>query len=270
MKPRLAFGSAPVLGRHTRATSVRAIQLALDAGVRHFDTARSYGWGEAEKLLGEVIKHVPRDELFVVSKCGIVPVKRARWLGLAKTLARQIISAVPAISGPMRKAAAVSFQPARTYDVAVLEASFRTSLEELDTDYLDVLLLHNFEIGKDGVEEVVHWMRGLQQSGKIRKFGFAVGGDVVEAMDWLADKDLLDGAIIQTPLTPQLLQMPARYADQEMFVFSIFRCPDRELAATACDLRKLSALLSSKMRCGAIICSMFSEHHIRENAAALR
>lgn len=47
---------------------VTAVRLALEAGVRSFDTAELYGCGEAEKILGEAIKDIPREELFLASK----------------------------------------------------------------------------------------------------------------------------------------------------------------------------------------------------------
>ncbi|MFX6040902.1 aldo/keto reductase, partial [Acinetobacter baumannii] len=52
---RLGFGCAPMLGRVGRKDSLRALAIAYDNGIRHFDVARSYGFGEAEALLGEFL-----------------------------------------------------------------------------------------------------------------------------------------------------------------------------------------------------------------------
>ena len=54
--PALGFGCAPILGRVGERESVAALDHAYARGVRHFDVARSYGWGEAEGLLGGVGK----------------------------------------------------------------------------------------------------------------------------------------------------------------------------------------------------------------------
>lgn len=68
----------PVIGQGTWKTPLRsekgwddAVQ-ALRSGVgldlTHIDTAEMYGSGQAEELVGEAIKGLPRDDLFIVSK----------------------------------------------------------------------------------------------------------------------------------------------------------------------------------------------------------
>lgn len=72
------FGSTgvavPVLGQGTwqmegddRASAVRALQVGLDLGLTHVDTAELYGYGEVEELVAEAIAG-RRDEVFLVSK----------------------------------------------------------------------------------------------------------------------------------------------------------------------------------------------------------
>lgn len=260
--PALGFGTAPMLGRESRARSLAAIEAALAAGVRHFDTARSYGWGEAEGLLGEALKAVPREELTIVSKCGIVPVRRTRALGAAKAVARGLMGFAPGLV--RRAASSAGVQPSRSYDLGVLDASLRTSLAQLRTDYLDVLLLHNFDPRSGGIESVTEWMRGLQAAGTIRRYGFAVGPRLTEALEWLDAHGLREGAIVQAPLGIDMVRLPAKFREQELFVHSVFRGNARQ------DLRALGKLLAASSNCRAIIASMFSPEHIRANAAALR
>jgi diketogulonate reductase-like aldo/keto reductase len=45
-----------------------ALKLGLELGMTHIDTAEMYGEGLSEKVVGEVIKGFPRDQLFIVSK----------------------------------------------------------------------------------------------------------------------------------------------------------------------------------------------------------
>jgi aryl-alcohol dehydrogenase-like predicted oxidoreductase len=49
-------------------TDPAVYRAALDAGVNYIDTAHAYGDGEDEKLLGQAIKGIPRDELVIASK----------------------------------------------------------------------------------------------------------------------------------------------------------------------------------------------------------
>jgi len=52
----LGFGCAPILGSKNYKISKKAIELAMENGINHFDLARSYGYGEAENFVGKLIK----------------------------------------------------------------------------------------------------------------------------------------------------------------------------------------------------------------------
>lgn len=268
----LGFGTASVLGRHGRRDSTRAIQAALDLGIRHFDTARSYGWGEAEALLGQVLRTVPREELVIVSKCGLVPPRQSPLLRLAKAVGRQVVAWVPAArSRVVRLASSRAVQPTDTYDLETLQRSFRDSLAKLDTPYLDVLLLHNFQVGKPGLDDVVAWMRGLKASGEIRDYGFSVEGALLPSLAWLADAGLLEGAVIQTPLVDTLLHLPARFAAVAFIVHSPFRYLERaQETRPALTFADVLHEIADAVRCRAVVTSMFSQHHREENVAAAR
>ena len=45
-----------------------ASMLALDNGITLFDTANQYGAGEAERVLGEALRSVPRDRYLIATK----------------------------------------------------------------------------------------------------------------------------------------------------------------------------------------------------------
>lgn len=49
----LGLGCAAMLGRAGRRDSLAALGAAYDAGITFYDTARSYGYGACEGLLGE-------------------------------------------------------------------------------------------------------------------------------------------------------------------------------------------------------------------------
>jgi diketogulonate reductase-like aldo/keto reductase len=46
----------------------RAIRRGIELGMTHLDTAEMYGSGRVEELLGEAIRDVPRDALFIATK----------------------------------------------------------------------------------------------------------------------------------------------------------------------------------------------------------
>ncbi len=46
----------------------RAIRRGIELGMTHLDTAEMYGSGAVERILGEAIRDIPRDTLFITSK----------------------------------------------------------------------------------------------------------------------------------------------------------------------------------------------------------
>lgn len=50
------------------AADIRAIQNAINAGIKHIDTAELYGNGKTEELIGQAIKGYDTNKLFIASK----------------------------------------------------------------------------------------------------------------------------------------------------------------------------------------------------------
>src|SRR5690348_1908156 len=119
----LAFGCGSMLGRVGRRQSLRAIAQALDAGITHFDIARSYGYGEAEALLGEALKGARRDRVVIATKLGLAPPRAASWLRPLKPLARALIAATPGLRGTIRRGLAQR-APAERFSPGEARASF--------------------------------------------------------------------------------------------------------------------------------------------------
>ena len=110
------------------------IRTALEYGANFFDHADIYGGGTCEELFGKAIAGIPREELIIQSKCGIVPGKR--------------------------------------YDFSRehILRSVDESLKRLKVEYLDVLLLHRPDALMEP-EEVAEAFCELKASGKVRHFG---------------------------------------------------------------------------------------------------
>jgi D-threo-aldose 1-dehydrogenase len=73
MVSKLGLGGAPLAtyfwGNNPEAAR-SAVERALGAGIRHYDTAPLYGLGESERRLGDVLRHADRDQLVVGTKVG--------------------------------------------------------------------------------------------------------------------------------------------------------------------------------------------------------
>ena len=265
--PALGFGTAPILGRLSRRDSLRALEKAYELGVRHFDTARSYGWGEAEGVLGEFLADRPRGDVTLVTKCGILPQRRSSLLSASKAAARAMIKILPVSRRlVMRAASAPAFQPAYSYDVTVLRESVATSLNELRTPYVDVLLLHDYAPDQQGVEDVIELFRRLVQEGKARRYGFSVEGELLPALEHLEARGVLAEAVIQTPVTPELFAVAPSWRNVAIIAHSPFRAmaawPETD---GVCGLRGVLRALSHGCRCQAVVASMFTPAHIEVN-----
>lgn len=117
----------------------------LEMGVTTFDHANIYGGGQAEELFGKVLKAHPelRNQMEIVTKCGIVK-NLSDTTGLTPSYYNT------------------------TY--AHVVSSVEESLQRLQTDYIDILLIHRVDHLMD-YKETAKAFTDLRASGKVRYFG---------------------------------------------------------------------------------------------------
>ncbi|MCH7800897.1 MAG: aldo/keto reductase [Chloroflexi bacterium] len=138
----IGFGGWPMgkghYGSFDEDEVVRAIHSAIDNGITLFDTAAVYGWGEGEKLLGKALKG-RRDEVVLVSKGGL------SW---------------------DEPGAASQRDSSKEHLTRGLEESLRN----LQTDYLDLYLIHWPDESRP-YSEPMEAFAEFQSQGKIRYGG---------------------------------------------------------------------------------------------------
>lgn len=144
------------------------IETALESGINFFDHADIYTLGKAETVFGRYLKQFPaqRQQLIIQSKCAI---KLAQ----------------PGQTG--------QYDCSKQYILAAVNGT----LARLETDYLDLLLLHRPDPLLQA-EEVAAAFELLTQQGKVRHFG-------VSNMGWA-----------QLQLLQQYLSQPLRVNQLEM------------------------------------------------------
>lgn len=169
----LGFGCGGLLGRASRAESEIAVRAALDAGITFFDTARSYGYGKSEGLLGELLQG-ERHRLTICTKFGIVPAER-NWKSRLIPLARRAVKAFPALRKAAQTQAGTQL-PSSQFSLALLKASLETSLKELRTDYVDMLLMHAAPASVLAQDDLLDALGRLVESGKVNMAG--ISGDL--------------------------------------------------------------------------------------------
>lgn len=175
----LGFGCSGIMGRVGRRESLRALAAAWDAGVTFYDTARSYGYGESEAVLGEFLQG-RRGRAIVSTKFGILAGRQPFWKRAAKPIVRTVLSAVPSARGAVQKRIAREFT-ANRFTVAVLEQSLHESLRKLKTDYVDLLFLHQAEESVLERAELFSAIEKMIAAGKVRVAGISAEPQVIVA-----------------------------------------------------------------------------------------
>ena len=128
--------------------SLRALHCALDMGITLFDTAANYGAGFSERLLGKALKS-RRDRVVIATKFGY-----------------EVDEANKAV---------------RHYDADETDSDVATrllqdveaSLRRLDTDYIDIYLLHVWGLSIERALAAREILEKLVSQGKIRTYGWS-------------------------------------------------------------------------------------------------
>ena len=127
----------------------RQIDYALDHGLNYIDTSPAYCKGLSERATGLALSRHKRSEYFIATKLS-------------------------------------NFAPETWSREASIEM-FENSLRELQTDYVDYLLLHAIGMGDHGMKEfykryidngILDWLVEQKDKGRIRNLGFSYHGDV--------------------------------------------------------------------------------------------
>ncbi len=174
----LGLGCAAMMGSASRRESLAALAAAYDSGINFFDTARSYGYGASEGLLGEFCAG-RRDQVVICTKFGILPAAYT-WKQSLKPLARSAFKLFPGLRKVARKQAGQLFT-GNQFSVEALRSSLDTSLRELKTGYVDILLMHAAPMSGLAQDDLLAELHSLVAAGKVRMAGISSEHDVIAA-----------------------------------------------------------------------------------------
>ena len=284
---RLGYGCASLMGRLSRRESRRILDAAFDGGIRHFDTAPLYGYGESEGLLGEFIRG-RRAHITVATKFGIRPPKRSVALAMAKSAARAVVAVVPALRKQVRRRAERLTQTG-CFTVNECTRSLHSSLRELRTDYIDIFLMH--EIAPHQITpELIETLDSAKREGLIRAYGTATtsqntisirdqelpGGEIAQFPNSIFENSLerltnrnTTGIITHSSLSTGFNALVAELASDP----ELQKAWSRDLGFDSSDMRSLGALLLQaavvENSDGIVLFSSVNEQNIRRNAALM-
>jgi aryl-alcohol dehydrogenase-like predicted oxidoreductase len=125
--------------------SVQALHRAIELGVNFIDTAR--GYGDSERIVGQVVRDHPRENLVVATK---VPPKNGEW---------------PARSG---------VDPMETFPGDHIRESLQTSLRASGLESFDVVQLHVWSDEWVGRGDWLETVDALKSEGLMGAFGVSI------------------------------------------------------------------------------------------------
>jgi aryl-alcohol dehydrogenase-like predicted oxidoreductase len=188
----LGFGCGNVGGliiRGAHQERVRAVSRAMEAGINYFDTAPSYGNGQSEQNLGQVLREL-KAEVYVGTKVRVPP---------------------------------EAFGDLRSAIISSVEASLR----RLGRESVDLIQLHN-HIGRqrtpqdaglsvsDVLGDVVTTFQSLQAQGKVKYYGITAVGDTAALHEVIASGALYTAQVCYNLLNPSAGRpVPAGFPNQD-------------------------------------------------------
>ena len=159
-------------GEFSDEQGVRLQNYAYDLGVNFFDSAAAYGNGRAEHLLAETIRYAGRENLVVSTKFGY------DFYG------------DPGEQGGHR-------ERRQDFTPTFLRFDLEQSLQRLGIDCVDLYQAHNLKLPQYR-DELFDTLDKLQQEGKIRYWGIALGPAIGWREEGIEAFNTRDAAVVQT------------------------------------------------------------------------
>jgi len=145
-----AIGGGTWWGENDDAMSIRTILTALDRGINWIDTARVYGFGHSEEIVGKAVKG-RRHDVILSTKCGI------QWYD----------------SNGEFHFEKDGHMVSRDLSPKAIRRDLELSLKQLGTEYIDIYYTHwqCKTFGLVPIEDTMGELMKMKKEGKIRAIG---------------------------------------------------------------------------------------------------
>jgi len=143
------FNGSLSYGKVNDEDSIKALLKGYDMGVNVYDTSDFYGFGHVENLLGNVFKDV-RDKIYIITKGGMT-----------------------------------TNDGNQNFSIDYITNTFKSSLSRLNTNYVDVYMLHSPKLSVLKESNLVNHLKSLKEEGLIKKIGISLASpnDGIEAIE---------------------------------------------------------------------------------------
>ncbi len=164
-----AIGGGEWWGANDDEMSVKTILRGVDLGINWIDTARVYGFGHSEEVIGQALKQTDRSRVILSTKCGL------QWYD----------------HGGEEHFTKEGHTISRDLSPRAIRRDLELSLKTLGTDYIDVYYTHwqCKTYGMVPVSETMGELLRMKEEGKIRAIG-ASNVDLTVLKDYVAAGEL--------------------------------------------------------------------------------
>ncbi|HUA55123.1 MAG TPA: aldo/keto reductase [Candidatus Sulfotelmatobacter sp.] len=239
--------------------ATRAVEAALEEGIRFFDTADIYGQGDSERVIGRVAGRL--DTVTISTKAGY-RLPAPMW-------ALRLVKPPLRVAARLRRGVGRSLAARRregfhqSFELDHLRRSLHGSLRRLRRERIDVFLLHNPPPALADWEPLWRFVEDERQAGRLRSFGVSCAGDDLDTV-WLGHPAV------------ESAQVPLGSASPAFVAGALKRgvgLVARDLLGGRCRAAEIEAALRTALDHPAVsvaLLGMSRPEHVRANAALAR
>jgi D-threo-aldose 1-dehydrogenase len=239
----------------TDETALATVDAAWDSGIRYFDTAPHYGLGLSERRLGAALAGKARDGFVVSTKVG------------------RILDQNPSFDGSQRDSEGfdVPAELVRRWDhsAAGVRASIESSLERLNLNRIDLVIIHDPEQNEaapeQGIREAAPELERMRDEGMIGAFG--VGTRSTSVLERFVAETSVDAIMLAgrytllnhealTSLLPACQRASVSVIDVGVFNSGILAAP-RPIAGAMFEYERADRDLLARVNAIADVCAQF-------------
>lgn len=182
--------------------NIKLVHQAHELGINIFDLSPSYNYGDTEKMIGKAFKG-NRQHVIYSTKVGRLPSSLAKYAKKMMPIAGVLRPFISPFKKSLKKASKSQFD----FSENQINTSLQKSMLQLQTDYIDLFLLHNpcIDILQKG--DVFEVLEKLKKEGHIRYYGVSI--------------DTAEEAKLAMQYPVSALQIPFNIIQQET-AFNIF------------------------------------------------
>jgi D-threo-aldose 1-dehydrogenase len=211
--PALGLGGAPfgdLFSEIGEANALATIEHACALGIAYFDSAPWYGCGKSEHRIGHVLRQRPSRDFLVSTKIGRVLVRPAD----------------PATYRPPMWAGGLPFEIRFDYSYDGVMRSYEDSLQRLGLNRVDLLVIHDLDLGYHGSRErVAEHLDRLDRGGGWRALAaLKAAGEIKAIGAGVNDRGAIPDFVGRFDLDFFLVAMPYTLLDQAVLDDEFPRC----------------------------------------------